>query len=94
MPEADANSARTLSILLPAIPFSLAFPSRAGARKGGHMSVPIPRSAWVIALSAATLGIIYGYDGSNIAGAQLYFADYFGLDGNSAAVETPRPLAV
>ncbi|MEX1210284.1 MAG: sugar porter family MFS transporter [Candidatus Nanopelagicales bacterium] len=52
------------------------------------MSVPIPRSAWVIALSAATLGIIYGYDGSNIAGAQLYFADYFGLDGNSAAVET------
>jgi MFS transporter, SP family, galactose:H+ symporter len=48
----------------------------------------IPRSAWVVALSAATLGVIYGYDGSNIAGAQLFFQDYFGLQGNDAAVET------
>lgn len=48
----------------------------------------IPRSAWVVALSAATLGVIYGYDGSNIAGAQLYFQDYFGLQGNDEAVET------
>ena len=48
----------------------------------------IPRSAWMVALSAATLGVIYGYDGSNIAGAQLYFQDYFGLDGQDEAVET------
>jgi sugar porter (SP) family MFS transporter len=48
----------------------------------------IPRSAWTVALSAATLGIIYGYDGSNIAGAQLYFQDYFGLTSDDTAVET------
>ena len=48
----------------------------------------IPRSAWVVALSAATLGVIYGYDGSNVAGAQLYFQDYFGLQGQDEAVET------
>lgn len=48
----------------------------------------IPRSALVVALSAATLGIIYGYDGSNVAGAQLYFEDYFGLQNDQTAVET------
>lgn len=48
----------------------------------------IPRSAWVVALSAATLGVIYGYDNSNIAGAQLYFQDYFGLRSDDGAVET------
>jgi len=48
----------------------------------------IPRSAWVVALTAATLGVIYGYDGSNVAGAQLYFESYFGLQGDDAAVET------
>ena len=48
----------------------------------------VPRSAWVVAISAATLGIIYGYDGSNVAGAQLYFENYFGLTGNESAVET------
>lgn len=48
----------------------------------------IPRSAWVVALSAATLGVIYGYDSSNVAGAQLYFQDYFGLRGDDEAVET------
>ena len=48
----------------------------------------IPRSALVVALSAATLGIIYGYDGSNVAGAQLYFEDYFGLQDDETAVET------
>ena len=48
----------------------------------------IPRSAWVVALSAATLGVIYGYDSSNVAGAQLYFQDYFGLSGDDGAVET------
>lgn len=48
----------------------------------------VPRSAWTVALSAATLGIIYGYDGSNIAGAQLYFQDYFGLAADDGAVET------
>jgi sugar porter (SP) family MFS transporter len=47
-----------------------------------------PRSAWVVALSAATLGVIYGYDGSNIAGAQLYFAEYFGLPGDGGTIET------
>ena len=49
---------------------------------------PIPRSAIVVAISAATLGVIYGYDGSNVAGAQLYFEDYFGLQSNESAVET------
>ncbi|MFZ9986300.1 MAG: sugar porter family MFS transporter [Candidatus Nanopelagicales bacterium] len=48
----------------------------------------VPRSAWVVALSAATLGVIYGYDGSNVAGAQLYFQDYFGLQGQDEVVET------
>lgn len=48
----------------------------------------IPRSAWIVALSAATLGVVYGYDSSNIAGAQLYFQDYFDLRSNDAAVET------
>ncbi|MEK9664490.1 MAG: MFS transporter, partial [Candidatus Nanopelagicales bacterium] len=48
----------------------------------------IPRSAWVVAISASTLGVIYGYDGSNIAGAQLYFAEYFGIPGDGGAVET------
>lgn len=48
----------------------------------------VPKSAWVVALSAATLGVIYGYDGSNVAGAQLYFESYFGLQSDEAAVET------
>ena len=48
----------------------------------------VPTSAWVVALSAATLGVIYGYDGSNVAGAQLYFETYFGLQNDEAAVET------
>ena len=52
------------------------------------MAGTIPRSAWVVALSAATLGVIYGYDTSNVAGAQLYFQDYFDLQGNDEAVET------
>ena len=46
----------------------------------------IPRSAWVVALSAATLGVIYGYDQSNIGGAQLYFQDDLGM--STAAVES------
>lgn len=45
-----------------------------------------PRSALIVAFSAATLGIIYGYDGSNVAGAQLFFQDYFDL--STEAVET------
>lgn len=32
----------------------------------------LPRSAWLIGTSAAMLGVIYGYDQSNIAGAQLF----------------------
>lgn len=39
-----------------------------------------PRAAIVVALSAATLGIIYGYDQSNIGGAQLFFEKDFNLD--------------
>lgn len=54
----------------------------------------IPRSAWIVALSAATLGVIYGYDSSNVAGAQLYFQDYFGLQGDDGAVETIVTAAV
>jgi MFS transporter, SP family, galactose:H+ symporter len=54
----------------------------------------IPRSAWVVALSASTLGVIYGYDTSNVAGAQLYFQDYFGLRGNDEAVETIVTAAI
>ena len=46
----------------------------------------IPRSALVVAISAATLGIIYGYDQSNIAWANLYFQPYFGID--DAAVQS------
>lgn len=48
----------------------------------------IPRSVVLVGLSAATLGVIYGYDGSTMAGAQLYFSDYFGLDADGTAVET------
>ena len=48
----------------------------------------IPRSAWTVALSAATLGVIYGYDGSNVAGAQLYFQDFYGLNNDDSSVET------
>jgi SP family galactose:H+ symporter-like MFS transporter len=46
------------------------------------------RSAWVVALSAAMLGVIYGYDGSNVAGAQLYFQEYFGLASDDTSIET------
>lgn len=46
----------------------------------------IPRTAILVAITAATLGIIYGYDQSNIGGAQLYFKDDLGVD--TAAVET------
>lgn len=52
------------------------------------MEKRLPRSAWVVGLTAATLGVIYGYDGSNVAGAQLYFAEYFNLPAEGAAVET------
>ena len=48
----------------------------------------IPRSAWIVALCATTLGVIYGYDSSNVAGAQLYFQDYFDLRSDEGAVET------
>ena len=46
----------------------------------------IPRTAILVAITAATLGVIYGYDQSNIGGAQLYFKDDLGVD--TAAVET------
>ncbi len=40
----------------------------------------------MVAVTAATLGIIYGYDQSNIGGAQLYFQQDLGLD--TTAVES------
>ncbi|WAA65618.1 sugar porter family MFS transporter [Microbacterium oxydans] len=43
---------------------------------------PIPRIsrlALLVGIAAATVGIIYGYDSSNIGGAMLYLADDFGL---------------
>ncbi len=47
---------------------------------------PIPRTAIMVALTAATLGIIYGYDQSNIGGAQLYFQQDLGMA--TSAVES------
>ncbi len=47
---------------------------------------PLPRSAIMVAITAATLGIIYGYDQSNIGGAQLYFQQDLGMA--TAAVES------
>ncbi len=49
-------------------------------------SRPLPRTAIMVAITAATLGIIYGYDQSNIGGAQLYFQDDLGME--TAAVES------
>lgn len=46
----------------------------------------LPRTAIMVAVTAATLGIIYGYDQSNIGGAQLYFQDDLGME--TAAVES------
>lgn len=46
----------------------------------------LPRTAIMVAITAATLGIIYGYDQSNIGGAQLYFQDDLGME--TAAVES------
>ena len=47
---------------------------------------PIPRTAIMVAITAATLGIIYGYDQSNIGGAQLYFQTDLGM--STSAVES------
>lgn len=47
---------------------------------------PIPRSAILVAITGATLGVIYGYDQSNIGGAQLFFGQDLGL--TTQAVET------
>lgn len=49
-------------------------------------ATPLPRTAVMVAITAATLGIIYGYDQSNIGGAQLYFQQDLGM--STAAVET------
>lgn len=38
-----------------------------------------PRLGVLVAVAAATVGIIYGYDSSNIAGALLFITDEFGL---------------
>ena len=37
------------------------------------------RRGWLIGVTAASLGIVYGYDLSNIAGALLFITDEFGL---------------
>ena len=47
---------------------------------------PLPRTAVMVAITAATLGIIYGYDQSNIGGAQLYFQKDLGM--TTALVES------
>lgn len=47
---------------------------------------PLPRTAIMVAITAATLGIIYGYDQSNIGGAQLYFQEDLGM--TTAVVES------
>lgn len=47
---------------------------------------PLPRTAIMVAITAATLGIIYGYDQSNIGGAQLYFQQDLGI--STQAVES------
>ncbi|MFN8125930.1 MAG: sugar porter family MFS transporter [Candidatus Nanopelagicales bacterium] len=52
----------------------------------GAPPAKLPRSAIMVAVTAATLGIIYGYDQSNIGGAQLYFQDDLNME--TAAVET------
>jgi sugar porter (SP) family MFS transporter len=49
-------------------------------------AAPLPRSAIMVSITAATLGIIYGYDQSNIGGAQLYFEQDLGI--STQAVES------
>lgn len=49
-------------------------------------TAPLPRTAIMVAVTAATLGIVYGYDQSNIGGAQLYFQEDLGF--TTAVVET------
>ena len=39
----------------------------------------LPRTAIMVAVTAATLGVIYGYDQSNVGGAQLYFQKDLGI---------------
>lgn len=39
----------------------------------------LPRTAILVALTAATLGIIYGYDNSNIGAAGLFFQEHWDL---------------
>ncbi len=46
----------------------------------------VPREAVMVAITAATLGVIYGYDQSNIGGAQLYFEQDLGM--STATVES------
>ena len=38
-----------------------------------------PRLGLLVGLTAAAVGVIYGYDLSNIAGALLFITDEFGL---------------
>lgn len=47
---------------------------------------PLPKTAIMVAITAATLGVIYGYDQSNIGGAQLYFQQDLGI--TTQAVES------
>lgn len=54
--------------------------------EASQKAAPLPRSAIMVAITAATLGIIYGYDQSNIGGAQLYFEADLGI--STQAVES------
>lgn len=48
----------------------------------------IPRTALVVGATAATLGILYGYDQSNVGGAQLFFQTDLDLDAQQVELVT------
>src|ERR1700739_1632899 len=53
--------------------------ARAAARPGAGQLTALSRRGLLVGLTAASVGVIYGYDLSIIAGAQLFITDDFGL---------------
>src|ERR1700739_2797729 len=53
--------------------------ARAAARPGAGQLTALSRRGLLVGLPAASVGVIYGYDLSIIAGAQLFITDDFGL---------------
>src|SRR5690349_3905201 len=53
--------------------------SRTGVTVGQTNQLRTRRHGLLLGLTAASLGIVYGYDISNIAGAMLFITDEFGL---------------